>query len=560
MTTPLERHLAKLDAQFNSEAGLLRTIWHGPGYHTKVPNGTPSHVTLENVNYALHLVVEGGAGSLARAEGILGRVLPLQERNPVEPTYGIWSWIVEEPLAEMAPPDWNWADFIGLPLAHLLTKFADRLSPALREETRVSLYHAGYSIFRRNVEAGYTNIAVKGAIVSSLAGYLLGERTLVDYGLARLRRFREYTRHHGGFAEYNSPNYGVLILHIVERGLFLAPDEAGDLRELLEWLRLRLWELFADTLHLGTGQFCGPQSRAYEDILPEGIAVHLESRLGFPLFRRGNPPLPANAPSGDLLVPSLPCPEAVRERILAEAREPESFRRAQYIRGRAPDEDRVASIWKTPRACLGSINHQIFWTQCRSLQGCWREGDEVAVLRMRCKHDGRDFSSGALWTAQNGPEALVLCGLVTDKGDHHPGLDRPADGVFKLGEFEFALELTCPAATARALPEGGFELAGNEHRVRVQPALTLAPGFTVEWRAVEREGFAAVRALVNGGAPLRLAPAELEEFLIGLYLGVDVDDPAPLEQGVVNGRATLRAPGLEVSAPVRPGAQVHFKG
>jgi hypothetical protein len=34
--------------------------------------------------------------------------------------YGIWPWLAEESLAEMAPPDWNWADFCGMRLALVL--------------------------------------------------------------------------------------------------------------------------------------------------------------------------------------------------------------------------------------------------------------------------------------------------------------------------------------------------------------------------------------------------------------------------------------------------------
>lgn len=31
-------------------------------------------------------------------------------------TIGIWAWTYEEPLSQMCPPDWNWADFIGVSL------------------------------------------------------------------------------------------------------------------------------------------------------------------------------------------------------------------------------------------------------------------------------------------------------------------------------------------------------------------------------------------------------------------------------------------------------------
>ena len=566
-------HRQYLDTQepnFNPATGLLQIPWHGPGYHTRVPNGTLAHPTRDNVEYAVALIAEGNPALVHRGEGILARILPLQELDPTAPTYGIWSWLVEEPLAEMRPPDWNWADFIGSQLAHLLIRHPERLSAETRVACRKALFAAAYSIFRRNVQPSYTNISIKGAIVTCLTGELLEEPQLTKYGLARARHFVEFTRHHGGFTEYNSPTYGLLVLREVERGLFLTAHP--ELRELLEWVRVRLWELQADSLHLPTGQICGPQSRAYGDLLPLPLIHQLESRLGLTFPRPSNAVPPKSVLDQDYLVPALPCPAPVRERILAEARETETSTRAQYVRGLAADEHRIAAYWKTPEACLGTINHQIFWAQCRPAQGYWREGESaVAVLRVRMKHDGQDFSSGAIWAAQEGPEVLAVCGLVTDKGDFHPGLDRPADGIFPVRGLELAIELTAPGVIAREEADGTLILAGSTQQVRIRPAFTIAPGFSVNWETVQTEGFAAARALVNNGAALQLAPAGIEAFLIGFHLEIEPVGSAPrvppvIEHTVKEGRALLRSTStsargkLEVSAPIQPGPQIHFKG
>ena len=37
---------------------------------------------------------------------IIGKVLSLQDTDPSSKTYGIWPWLLEEPLEQMSPPDW----------------------------------------------------------------------------------------------------------------------------------------------------------------------------------------------------------------------------------------------------------------------------------------------------------------------------------------------------------------------------------------------------------------------------------------------------------------------
>jgi len=176
---------------------MLGVEWHGPGYHTRVPNGAWAHPTRESLAYALDLLRTGEGWRVERAATIVRQVLTLQDTDPLSPTYGIWPWLLEEPLAAMAPPDWNWADALPGDLA---------------AEMRASLGHAAWSIFRRNVRLGYTNIAIMGAGVALAAGTLLDEPRLVEYGRRRLRALVEYTADQGGFAEYNSPTYTLVAL------------------------------------------------------------------------------------------------------------------------------------------------------------------------------------------------------------------------------------------------------------------------------------------------------------------------------------------------------------
>ena len=175
---------------------MLGVSWKGPDYHTRVSRGAWVHPTRESLDYALALLQGDGT---ERAAAVVRTVLALQDVDPTSKTYGIWPWFLEEPLTEMDPPDWNWADFCGARLAQVLVEHARALPGDLIRDTRTGLGHAAASIFRRNVGPAYTNIAVMGAGVTLAAGELLDEPRLSDYGRRRLRNIVEHTEYHGGF-------------------------------------------------------------------------------------------------------------------------------------------------------------------------------------------------------------------------------------------------------------------------------------------------------------------------------------------------------------------------
>jgi hypothetical protein len=265
MRPALSAYLNTMEAFFDADAGLPVSTWKGPGYHTRVPAGTKVHEVVVGFTYTLGLLEEGSPGSLTRALGILDRLLPLQDLDPTRATYGIWPWLLEEPLDQMSPPDWNWADFPGVRLAHMLGVFGDRLPPAHREAVQRALHAAARSIFRRNVGPGYTNICFKGAAVCGAAGELLDDPFLRDYALARLENFIAYVRANGGFTEYSSPTYTMVVLHEAERSLLVLRSPA--LRDAVAAVHRLCWDDIIAALHPPTGQFCGPISRTYSDRL-----------------------------------------------------------------------------------------------------------------------------------------------------------------------------------------------------------------------------------------------------------------------------------------------------
>lgn len=496
---------------------LPSTVLCGQGYHTTLPNGFVVRRTRDAMDYALALLTHGQPDSIARALRIIPRVLALQDRNPCNRTFGIWPWFFEEPISAMRPPDWNWADFIGVRLAHMLGRHADVLPADLQTAMADALGDAALSIFRRNIGPDYTNIAVKGGVVAVMAGERLGRPFLLRYGRERLARFLAHTRDNGGFSEYNSPPYGALVILEVERGLLIVKDP--ETRAHLSAIHEFCWHGLANSLHLPTGQLCGPHARTYDDTLSATLSELLGTELGVPLFFPAGMPEPRERGRDVinlLIIPRLPCPEGIRRQILDAS--PGRLIRQDYIRSPDPEVRRQGTMWFDGDACLGSVNVENLWQQRRPAVAYWKVGDTVAMLRVRLTHGGRDFASGVLRTAQAGPALLSICSLVTNKADSHDHMDLPPDGVFRLGPLALCIELTAPDARVSGDVEDGFELVAGGRAVAVRPSHAEFGDYSVAWETRAEPGKASVRAVINGGAPVALVPAQMRNVAIGFYL------------------------------------------
>jgi len=210
--------LSKQDARYDPAEKMIRRPFSSPGYHTTLKGGYV-HPPRDSLNYAVALLDSGEPARLKRAQDILRKVISLQDQNPNSRTYEIWSWFAEEPLEKMSPPDWNWADFCGTQLLQVAHEHMNRLPDELQQQVKDSIIHAAYSIKRRNVGPGYTNIAIMGTYVTLTAGELFGVDELTDYGKKRLKRFYDYTFEQGSFREYNSPTYTVVAIKELSRML-----------------------------------------------------------------------------------------------------------------------------------------------------------------------------------------------------------------------------------------------------------------------------------------------------------------------------------------------------
>jgi hypothetical protein len=534
---------------YSEEHSMLGLSWKGPDYHTRVTQGAWVHPTRESLDYALRLL---RSGRKEQAATIVSKVLSLQDTDPTSKTYGIWPWLLEEPLAEMDPPDWNWADFCGARLAQLLGEHAGDLPGGLIQDARTGLGHAAASIFRRNVGPAYTNIAVMGAGVTLAAGELLSEPRLANYGRRRLRSIVEHTEHHGGFNEYNSPTYTIVTLAECERMLQLVRDPSA--RADAESLRRAAWQTIAEHYHPGTNQWAGPHGRTYSDRLDVGIAGYLSERTGVEVL-----PHPAavlrdrfegNAP--------LPCPAGLVGRFRSPGRG-ETELQSTFIRRDGEVGPTMGTTWMSGDACLGSVNRDNLWDQRRVLLGYWRtEEDPAVVLRLRFLHDGRDFSSACARNAHSGPRILTTVGLLTGMGDIHHQLDVPASGTFDAEDFRVRYELIGEGVAGRDLGTGRFELSAGSHRVVIHTSPGRFGPQKLAWEMECGEGRVCLDGVCYRGPRQRFDLAGLGNVVVvaGLELLRDGQPPSASELMVRETDGTLEstwpvAGGLEILAPTR---------
>jgi len=524
----LDNYLAHLEPNYSNEHQMLGAAWNGPGYHSKIPNGTWVHTTRGSLDYALALLARGRTEDVQRAENIIARVISLQDQRPQSRSRGIWPWLLEEPIDKMAAPDYNWADFCGAALAQMLHSYSDRLSGDLRATMRESLRLAAEAIKRRNVGPDYTNIALMGGGVCAAAGELLGDKTLLDYGRSRLQRLVEHTKHHGSFNEFNSPTYTMVALREAERTLFLVRDE--QTRAAAEWLRRRAWQTIAESFHPGTLQWCGPHSRAYSDYIDPHTAQYLSGATGIAI--RPNPRAAGRRPIAEPNYFGLPCPDEFRPYFQQLTESPHDSRPPQVPAagpaqmgnetaagkpesGSSPGEIErqwvfvkrsdgspavSGTAWLDRQACFGTANTSTFWTQARPVLAYWRtDADPAVVFRLRFFHDGRDFASMGCTTIQQRNRALVVVSPRLNQGSWHLTLDRPRDGIFRAKDFRLVCQLRGSGAAAVRIAENQFELRAGGHRVIVHSASprngdrpvvwrTERENETVEWSAVFYEG------------------------------------------------------------------------
>ncbi|GAA5196470.1 hypothetical protein [Microbacterium jejuense] len=443
------------DAAFDPEWDLMLVPAPYNPIHTRIVSGE-AHFVRDGMTYALALLE---AGRIDRGERVLRAVLRLQDRDPESPTYGLWPYWAEEPLSEMSPPDWNWADFIGELIALVLYRHDARLSPAVAADAREGLRHAAESIIRRDVDIDYTNVVAKGSFVLLAAGEFTGDAAIAVAAVERVRRMRDRLVAQSTFAEYNSPTYWVVVLQALTEIRQYVSD--ATVRGFAEELERLTWGHFLRRWHPQTGRLSGPMARCYDtdlrrdkgELRPQGVRLILQRvdpEHWTVTDAGGIRPAVGLAHSAvvDYRVPDdlRPLLSAVGDgsRTVVEIFSQVHHLDEEYagvsaadVRGRdAVVLPAVGTTWLSDTATLGSIAHSDTWAQRRVLLGFWVEpGDDIHDLTSPMRsvsaavvRDGHDFAAGSFSSAQHDGTVLWAFGLACPGGDEHIHLDGIVPG------------------------------------------------------------------------------------------------------------------------------------
>ena len=515
---PLNRLLEYYDARYDAERKMLKVEFRSPGYHSRIESGTQVHPTRESLYYAVALLKRDKPGDAQRAQQIVGAVLPLQETRRSARACGVWPWVLEEPLDQMESVDLNWADFCGSAMAQILVDHAQQLEPATRQAMRSSLRHACNAIIQRDVQPDYTNIAILGGGVCAIAGELLGDQTLLEYGRQRLQNIVKHTATIDGFTEYNSPPYGKVVIGECERVLQLAKDER--VRDAAETLRQAAWKIIGQSFHPPTQQWAGPHSRTSSIHLSQTMVEFLNARLEVDSKHslRLHPQAYLEQPRGYAVVTPIPCPTKWQQSMEQPIKGPLQLRRT-FVPPKGSSPATTGTTWFSGGACLGSVSRSSFWTQRKPIIAYWKTDDDPAVVfRVRFLHDGKDFSSMGLRSTQDHHRVLCAIHSLQRRGDWHRTLDRPADGIFYAHDLRVRLELTGKGVSAQKTDGGTFSLRAGEHEIAICPADSEFADQKLEWKIDDDDRVVAVEGICYAGEPKRFNFSQLIEMKLGFGL------------------------------------------
>ncbi|MCI9218131.1 MAG: hypothetical protein HFH94_00060 [Lachnospiraceae bacterium] len=564
--TLYEEIMKNLDARYDENVKMLRE-WRGEnGYHSRLVNQYV-HSTNASLGYAYELLNRGGKGDFQRAADILRKVVPLQDVNPENHTYGIWSYFVEESLEEMNPPDWNWADFCGKRLIQIFVEFGSGLPSDVRDMVREAILHACNSIIRRDMGPGYTNISIMGTLVTMAAGENLGEAYLTEYAQKRLGVLYDFNMKKGCYQEYNSPSYTWVVIDDIASMICYIRDEEslGLFRDLNDLA----WRCIAEHYHYKTGQWAGPHARFYAMLEDDQLLMRIQRSLNYQihLVDLGKEGLADRLPAGFFSFDSV-CPDRFRNYFVTPNQE--AAIDAVFVRSEKQAGNEIAVCRQAEAFTLGTFYRSTFWNQRRNHMSYFGTAKAPVYCALKCLHDGYDYSSGLIVTAQEGMRTVSVIGFGTNGGDTHCNLDMVKNAAISAEDMRIRFEIggAVDDVELSQVDERTFLVHMADASVKVRFPYGKYGEEEVRFRITEEREHAnetgghkevlhvkCIDAVLYAGARKVHCFREMEECCCGVSFEIvpkggrfREDAAAVVRDGIL----TISQEGLEAKAPVRP--------
>lgn len=574
----LRKAIVALEPQYDSTQRMVQMPFSSPGYATRLKGGQV-HSTLESLKYAAALLDAEDEKLRPRAFAILNQVVDLQDQNPASKTYGTWSWFLEEPLSQMAPPDLNWADFCATQLLEVVLNHAPDLPADLAAKLKTSIIHAARSIQRRNVTLAYTNIAIMGTFVTLVASELYQLSDLKQYALQRLQLFYSYTMANGAFTEYNSPNYTVVALNELARLKKYVKDKTAS--EIADQLYMFTWKDIAEHFHAPSRQWAGPHSRSYSSLLNTGIIGILQRATGLDLgYENPSPSLdefqvihhcPIN------LIPyftQLASDRQLVKTIYKPSSEGFSAKYAQ-LRPGGPAKNwieksadslpptLVTTTYLHPAFSLGTANYSDFWNQRRALIAYWGGATAPAYMHVRFLHNNYDFSAAQFFSVQDKGQALAGVCFATNGGDTHIVLDPLKNASFRATDLRLRFEFGGAIQnlifnTPTSLQQPAVVNLGGILLYLTVPYATIN-NYQGRWESGKDKNKAWLDVILYSGDEQTFYLDKLDKAGLGLSVQFSQNQPNTVQVDSSSNQLSLQLSSLRLKFPVKPSTQLKLQ-
>ncbi|MDQ8194162.1 hypothetical protein QEH59_06985 [Coraliomargarita sp. SDUM461004] len=429
--------------------------WNGPA--TNMPLGEPVHLTMWSAEYALALLDSLQPEHIQRAYLVLDAVLDYQDVDPASPTCGLWPYFTEEPLIEMPYPDYNWADFIGITLLDIRHEHSSLIEPDLLVRIDQAIERAARLVMHRDVTASYTNVATMSSYFLLASGELANDEELFNKGLEKLRALHQYQQVHGGFGEYNTPNYSIVTLDALRRLICNIENQeavalAGDLYDYA-------WSELSSFYHAPTNQLSGPHSRSSNFLNERRREV---IRIATGIQDEPSPyPNEYNVHEIKFIRRNHSCPEPYRaafkeldaprevSRVLLKTKYPiiaglQDKPVPEGIESQLPlDEYEIrASTYLHPLFALGTANRSVLGHQRRPIIAHFGSSEDPLSLTVHCMKDGRVFHAAQFFSLHDKGSALGVITFATNGGDKHIHVDRLDEGKFSAERLSLQFKVS----------------------------------------------------------------------------------------------------------------------
>jgi len=543
----LKASLDKLHGRYDEKEKMLTRTLTAWNYHTDAQSGT-FHEVRSSFSYASGLLDLDDGQYRQRALDIIKKTISLQDTITASRTCGVWPYYMEEPLAtKKSPADFNWADFNAVSLLDVYMGHEAKLTADIKPVIKASLIYAARSIMKRDVQPGYTNIAIMGTYVTFITSHLFDLPDMKVYAANRLHKFYDYTLKRG-FTEYNSPTYTIVALDELDRMKRHIIDK--DAKPKIDSLYNIGWAVIAKHFHKPSGQWAGPHSRAYSSLLQPSVNGIFKEASG------GKINLPGAMTRSDVKIK-----HKIPAYLLPYFLTPQYPRIQQDILS-IDSPKIVGTTYLTDKYALSSANRSSLWNQRRPFLVYWGTPQNPHYLQVRFLHDLYDFSAATFYSEQKENNVLSAINFITNGGDKHIGIDRLKEGKFKAKDlrlrFEFGNvpvdQLAVPANNNDALT---LQMDGLQFNLQLYHA--VFDHINGRWEKGGDEKAAWMDYVVYSGEEKDIDLTAVDKAALGFSFSITEGDkndnnskPVVLFEG---GNIATRWKGLRVSVPVKPAGQ-----